>query len=76
MGDIASIVSTMTDINILIANASEKQTNVTEKINQNIIKIITVSDDTAEGTMNTEASCTQLSELVQQIEQQLQRFKI
>jgi methyl-accepting chemotaxis protein len=74
--DIASFVSTMTDINILIANASEKQTNVTEKINQNIIKIITVSDDTAEGTMNTEASCTQLSELVQQIEQQLQRFKI
>ena len=74
--DIASFVSTMTDINIQIANASEKQTEVTEKINQNIIRIIDVSDDTAQGTMNTEASCTQLSELVQQIALQLQRFKI
>ncbi|WP_293267999.1 methyl-accepting chemotaxis protein [Neptunomonas sp.] len=76
LNDIVTSVSTISDINILIASASEQQTAVTEEVSKSITRITEVADNTAQGAMNTEETCTQLSNLVRQIEQQLGQFKI
>lgn len=76
LADIVSAVSTINDMNIQIASASEEQTAVSEEINRSVTRIADVADETAQGAINTENSCARLGELAQQIRDQLGQFKI
>lgn len=74
--DIVSFVSTINNTNIKIADASAEQTRVTQEVSQSIHRISDISNNTLLGASNTEDACTRLSALVQQIDQQLQQFKV
>ena len=76
LADIVSAVSTINDMNIQIASASEEQTAVSEEISRSVTRIADVADETASGAMSTESACSRLAELAQQTREQLGQFKI
>ena len=76
LSDIVSAVSTINDMNIQIASASEEQTAVTEEISRSVTSIADVAESSAEGSRNAERSCQRLAELTQQTNDQLAQFKV
>ncbi len=76
LADIVKAVTTINDMNIQIASASEEQTAVSEEISRSVTRIADVTEETAHGAMNTEKACSRLAELAQQTRDQLSQFKI
>jgi len=74
--DIVLAVSTINDMNTQIASAAGEQTLAIDEISRSITNIADVADQTANGAKNTESSCVRLSELAQEISQQLGQFKV
>ena len=74
--DITKAITTINDMNIQIAGASEEHTAVSEEINQSVIRIADVANETAQGAISTENSCTRLADLAQKTRTQLGQFKI
>jgi methyl-accepting chemotaxis protein len=74
--EITRSVSTMSDMNVQIASASEEQSAVAEMINQNIIAIHNASDNTVRQAAQTTQIGSDLSHLANDLEQIVGRFKV
>lgn len=64
------------DMAIQVAAATEEQTQVADEMNQNLITISSVSDETAMASEMVAANSEQLSQLSTLLESQISKFKI
>lgn len=69
-------VKLITDMNNQIATAAEEQTSVSETINQNVHEIVTISEETAEGTRRADSTTRQLQQMAGEMYQQTSRYKV
>ena len=73
---IASAVDEITAMNRQIADAAHQQREVSGEINENIININQVAENTSSHTVELADASTELSQLALEIQQQIGRFKI
>ncbi|RQM51629.1 methyl-accepting chemotaxis protein [Aeromonas caviae] len=69
-------VTQITDMNTLIATATEQQNAVTEELNRSIVKIHTAADENAQGAQQTAQACVELSKLANPLHHMTQRFTL
>ncbi|MCY9813029.1 methyl-accepting chemotaxis protein [Aeromonas caviae] len=69
-------VTQITDMNTLIATATEQQNAVTEELNRSIVKIHTTADENAQGAQQTAQACVELSRLATSLHHMTQRFTL
>jgi methyl-accepting chemotaxis protein len=72
---IAKAVSRITDMNTQIACAAEEQSNVTDDVNRNVIKITDVADATHSHAQRTASATTELHQLSMQLSTIAQRYQ-
>lgn len=78
-GSIDSIngaVTQITDMNTLIATATEQQNAVTEELNRSIVNIHAAADENALGAQQTAQACVELSKLATSLHHMTQRFTL
>ncbi len=73
---IARAVSTISDMNIQIATASEEQTAVTEDIARNITAIADATVSVTEAATETDENSQRLAEIGASIREKVDRFKV
>jgi len=66
----------ITDMNTLIATATEEQNAVTEELNRNIVNIHNAADENAHGAHQIAQACGELSKLANTLHQMTQRFTL
>lgn len=69
-------VSSITDMNTLIATAAEEQSAVVNEINRNIITIQQISEDTSVGSAQVSQASQEIAKLTEQLKMQINEFKI
>ncbi len=69
-------VTQITDMNTLIATATEQQNAVTEELNRSIVKIHTAADENTQGAQQTAQACVELSKLANTLHHMTQRFTL
>uniref|UniRef100_A0A3L0W790 Methyl-accepting chemotaxis protein n=2 Tax=Gammaproteobacteria TaxID=1236 RepID=A0A3L0W790_ECOLX len=69
-------VTQITDMNTLIATATEEQNAVTEELNRSIVKIHIAADENAQGAQQTAQACVELSKLATSLHHMTQRFSL
>ncbi len=72
---IAGSVATINDMNIQIASAAEEQSCVTEEINQNIVSISQVSEQSAAGAQQIAQASEELARLASDMQNLVGNFK-
>ena len=73
---IKNAVSSISDMNTQIATAAEEQSAVAEELNRNITVISDISDENAKSSEETAQASSKLSNLAEQLQQQVGAFKI
>ena len=73
---ITESILTIADMNTQIASAAEEQTEVTDEINQRIIQVNELSQQTSSGVSNTVLTCEELNKISDRLSQQLAQFKV
>jgi methyl-accepting chemotaxis protein len=73
---IASAVNNISNMNTQIASAANQQGQVANEINQNIVNITQVADQSAEGTSELAKSSVALAELASDLQTMVAQFKI
>ncbi len=73
---ITQSVTTINEMNAMIASAAEEQTSVAEEINKNIVNISQLSHDTAGAAEQTTAASHELSKLATQLQSLVNQFKL
>ena len=76
LNSIASIVSTISDMNSLIASASVEQKGTAEEINQNIVNISRISQQTSDDASSTKQTSRELTQLAVSLKQLVGQFKL
>ncbi|WP_042009828.1 methyl-accepting chemotaxis protein [Aeromonas fluvialis] len=66
----------ITDMNTLIATATEEQNAVTEELNRSIVNIHNAADENAQGAHQIAQACVELSKLANTLHQMTQRFTL
>ncbi|WP_349921657.1 methyl-accepting chemotaxis protein [Aeromonas veronii] len=69
-------VTQITDMNTLIATATEEQNAVTEELNRSIVNIHSAADENALGAQQTAQACIELSKLANTLHHMTQRFTL
>ncbi|HHQ4580395.1 TPA: methyl-accepting chemotaxis protein [Aeromonas hydrophila] len=69
-------VTQITDMNTLIATATEEQNAVTEELNRSIVNIHNTADENALGAQQTAQACVELSKLANTLHHMTQRFTL
>ena len=69
-------VTQITDMNTLIATATEQQNAVTEELNRSIVNIHAAADENALGAQQTAQACVELSKLATSLHHMTQRFTL
>ncbi|WP_286239394.1 methyl-accepting chemotaxis protein [Neptuniibacter halophilus] len=64
------------DLAIQVAAATEEQTQVADEMNQNLVNISRVADETAGASEMVAASSEQLSQLATDLENQIKQFRV
>jgi methyl-accepting chemotaxis protein len=72
---IARAVTTISDMNIQIANAAEEQSSVAEEINKNVLNITHLVERTAEGAKQTSMSGRELARLSSELQELVNQFR-
>ena len=72
---ITESVTTISTMNIQIANAAKEQSSVSEEINQNVVNISQVVEQTAEGAQQTMAASNELANLANDLQKLVGQFK-
>lgn len=72
---ITRAVTTISDMNMQIANAAAEQSGVAEEINKNVVNISHVVQQTADGAQQTSASSTELARLAGELQALVSQFK-
>ncbi len=73
---ITSAVDAISAMNNQIAEAARQQGEVADEINQNIINISQVADETSEGTQQLATASAELAHLSQELQTLVSRFKV
>ena len=73
---IANAVTTISDMNMLIASAAEEQSTVTEEMNRNVININDASEITSAGAEQITVSSDELARLALQLQDLVSQFKV
>lgn len=73
---ITQAVTTINEMNTMIASAAEEQTSVAEEMNKSIVSISQLSHDTAGAVEQTTSASTELSKLASQLESLVSQFKL
>jgi len=73
---ISQAISTINDMNTQIATASEEQSAVADEINRNVVAISEISNQTAEGAVQTAESSSQLATLSEGLQRAINKFKM
>ncbi len=76
LSSITHAVETILDMNTQIATAAEEQSSVAEEINSNIVNIREISEQTAEGAMQTSSASTELAHLGEELQGLVGQFKV
>ncbi|MGN5139896.1 methyl-accepting chemotaxis protein [Aeromonas sp. 164P] len=66
----------ITDMNTLIATATEEQNAVTEELNRSIVNIHNAADENAQGANQIAQACGELSKLANTLHHMTQRFTL
>jgi methyl-accepting chemotaxis protein len=69
-------INAVTDQIHLVANAAEEQTATTLEISNNMIKITEVIASTSRGTQESAAAAEELNENAEELQRQVQQFKL
>ncbi|MBV7413433.1 methyl-accepting chemotaxis protein [Aeromonas sp. sif2433] len=69
-------VTQISDMNTLIATATEEQNAVTEELNRSIVNIHNAADENALGAQQTAQACVELSKLATSLHHMTQRFTL
>jgi methyl-accepting chemotaxis protein len=69
------VIDKITDMNHQIATASEEQSTVAEEINQNIVNINQVADDTSEGANRSVEATLQIEAAIERLENLVVQFR-
>jgi len=69
-------VSTINEMNLQIASATEEQSAVVEEINRNITAIKSVADEAASSTRQTSEASDKLAQLAAQLQQLVSHFRV
>ena len=72
---ITDAVTTISTMNIQIANAAKEQSSVSEEINQNVVNISQVVEQTAEGAQQTMTASNELANLANELQALVGQFK-
>lgn len=73
---ITDAVAAISDMNNHIASAAEQQSLVTEEINQNITRISTISDQSAESSSQVRDASDNLAKLAADLQREVGQFKV
>lgn len=73
---IAQAISSIHDMNTQIATASEEQSAVAEEINRNVVTISEISNQTAEGALQTADASSQLATLSEDLQRAINKFQM
>jgi len=73
---ITSSINSITEMNTMIASAAEQQSAVTEEINKNIVAISQLAEQSTAASHKTSNSSEQLTELAQDLQVLISKFKI
>ena len=73
---ISEAVKRITDMNHLIASASEEQIAVSEEINRNVNVINDIAGETASGSKHVASASEQLAHLASELQAQVTQFKL
>ncbi len=76
LDSITSAISSISDMTIQIANAVEEQSAVTEEMNQKIVTISNVANETATGAEETAVESEKLAMLSRELGDIVQQFKV
>ena len=72
---ITEAVATISTMNIQIANAAKEQSSVSEEINQNVVNISQVVEQTASGAQQTLTASHELANLANELQSLVGQFK-
>lgn len=73
---ITAAVTEINDMNSHIATAADEQSSVTDDINQNVSKITTISEQSAQSSAQVKESSENLAKLSLSLQQELRQFRI
>ncbi len=73
---ISEAIARISDMNLQIATASEEQTNVSEEISRNVVNISDATEANFESSNDVVATSTELSDIGNAIEQEVNKFII
>jgi methyl-accepting chemotaxis protein len=76
LDEIMQAVTTITQLNSNIANAADSQSSVLEDINQNIVAISDMAEDTNQGAGDMKCSTNDLQGLADRLQNLVSAFKI
>jgi methyl-accepting chemotaxis protein len=74
--DISEAVTTISHMNLQIAQAAEEQSEVTAKINMAVVDISGITDQAAAGAQQTSSASHELTELADQLKGMVNKFKV
>ncbi len=69
-------VTTISQMNLQIATAADEQSKVSEEINQNVVDISRVAEQSADGARQTAVASGELSEHASQVQQLVSQFRV
>lgn len=76
ISNIVTLVNEVRDTIIQVAAATEQQTQVAEEMNQNLVNIAQISDDTASSSNTVATNSEQLSQLSYDLEGHITQFQV
>ncbi|WP_289282173.1 methyl-accepting chemotaxis protein, partial [Methylophaga sp. UBA5088] len=76
LNEITNSVSSITEMNTLIATAAEQQSHVVNEINNNVLNIQQVSENTAEGSEQVSQASQEIAQLSERLTNMVRQFKV
>ena len=73
---ISEAVAVINEMNLQIATAAEEQNAVADNINQSVVNISDITEQTAAGAQQTASASNELNELAEQLTGMVQQFKV
>ena len=73
---ISEAVTVINEMNLQIATAAEEQNAVAENINQSVVNISGITEQTAAGAQQTASASNELNELADHLSSMVRQFKV